>query len=178
MVIFGYMGFRFWRRVGSIVGSVLALFGAGGCGSSHSAGRLSGVTAGKVGNSTTDGFVASAEKVCGKLNARLQASEPPLGGTPAEIASNAAAHVRYERASLNELQGLKVPANTATQWREILRYRRMLIAELRTVEHAWTVNDQHTIKVLAISKQRLHDEMYRVAHRAGFSACARVGPAT
>jgi hypothetical protein len=112
------------------------------------------------------------------LNARLEASEPPVRGSAAQIARNALMHAGFERRALAELQALRVPSVLVGRWRQMLSYRGMLAAELLTLAHAWTAGDQPTIQALASSKERVHEAMYRVARAAGFNACARVGPTT
>jgi hypothetical protein len=137
---------------------------------------MTGTTA--AAGSVGGGLMASAERTCGQLNARLKASEPPRGATARQVASNALAHAALEHQTLAELQALAVPSALAARWRQMLSYRRTLVSELLTLAHAWTVGDQQMIVALAGSKERVHQQMYRLARAAGFNACARVGPAT
>jgi hypothetical protein len=120
-------------------------------------------------------LMASADRICERLNVKLVASTPSRHATRAQIAQNAFAHAVLERQTLAELEALSPPPTLARDWARILQYRRLLAAQLVTLGRAWTTASKQDLLSLAKSKARLHEEMYELARQDGFTACSRVG---
>jgi hypothetical protein len=143
-----------------------------GCGGS--AAKAPSLTSSSAGRT----LVASADGICRRLNSRLAASEPASHSKPAGFARNAFAHAALERQTLTELSRLSPPPAFAGDWARLLAYRRTLAAELVASGHEWAVYDKKSLLKLATAKARVHVEMFQLAHKAGFTACALVGPSS
>jgi len=156
-------GLRARLVVALLFGPVLfgvVVFGLGGCGGVSARARL----------------VASADRVCAGLNARLNQTAVSVRSSHAVLARNASEHAAIERQAITRLAGLRPPVDLAHDWARLLSDRRQLVTQLLALAHAWASNDQPVIKQLAASKVRLHRKIKALAARDGFKDCSRVGP--
>lgn len=123
-------------------------------------------------SAATAPFVASADAICKRFNARLGASKPT--GTDARgLASNALVHARLEQETVTQLNKLTPPSPLAGDWRQIVAYKQTLAAELVELSRARGTNDTAGIKSLAASKRRNHLKLFELASRDGFKECSQ-----
>ena len=129
-------------------------------------------------HSPSSRFVATAEAICGRLNAEITATPPNSTGGARALGENATSHGALELAAARKLGKLEPPGDLARQWVQIVRYRTELAQSLIVLGHDVENQDARAIARLATAKQAAHAAMSNVAHRAEFKQCARIGTAS
>lgn len=119
-------------------------------------------------------MIASADQICKRLNAELEAVKP-ASTSAREIVRVVPGRAVSEQKAVSELTKLAPPASLMNDWKLILGYRRTLAAELDTLVEAAKHKDAAKIKALAASKQRVRGSLRTTAKHAGFKACGQVG---
>lgn len=159
---------------------VAIALGASGCGGKSDApASTQSVASSSTGrtppNSTSAAsrFIAEADAICRKSNARLSGSDPK-GTSPEEIAKVVVENEGIERTTAGELARLAPPAKLARTWGKMLAYRRVLASQLGDFAAA-VRRGEKKFSTLAKSKKRLHAALTKTAREAGFKDCAKIG---
>ena len=119
-------------------------------------------------------MIAGADAICGRLNAKFAAGKA-TSLRVREIARLAPSRAALERTTATELSKLTPPASIASDWRQIIAYRKTLAEELVKLGQDAKLNDAAGIRALAASKKRVHGQLLSTATRDGFKDCSRVG---
>lgn len=155
--------------VGCGGGSSKAVSGRGGSAASVTSTSAPGSPAG-----ARSGFIARADRICGRVNAGILAIKV-TSGSAAEARRVVPRTVSLERQGIAALEGLNPPASLARDWRRMLGYRRALASALGRLLEIARRNDGTSIKSLSAEKQRAHLALSETAKANGFTDCATVG---
>jgi hypothetical protein len=119
-------------------------------------------------------LIASADRICKRLDAELVAVKPRSASFP-EIVRIVPGRAAAEQRAVAELSKLLPPVSLARDWRLIIHYRRTLASELVSLVRAAQHNDAVQIKRLSVSKERMRRSLLRTAEHAGFRDCGQLG---
>jgi hypothetical protein len=152
--------------------AILAALMAAGCGGGSSKTEPSGSSRPPGESVTVARLIAQADPICRRLNVELAAAARARSSVA--LATSALRNAALERTAVAELSKLTPPAALAQDWRQILEYRRTLAEELVKLGGYAKANDTQAIKALAVSKKRVHKQLFEIARRDGFAHCSRV----
>jgi hypothetical protein len=166
----------------------LAMAGCGGSGSTQATGSGSSQATGSTqaqaqapaparspthSSPASAGLITRAEAICSRLNKALIVGH--VGLDPRKIAASVPRNAALERRAVVELSRLRAPAKMAADWKKMIIYRFLLAAELSKLANASKADNSASIRALATSKKRVHQQLSALASRDGFTACAHVG---
>jgi hypothetical protein len=149
-----------------------------GCGSGETSSTKSvtfDATGGDPNRTSVDAFKQQVERTCKEGSVRLRLNVHPKGKTPADIAEVGLINQKIEREVISELEQVEPPPKFASAMRAILGYRRSLANELSTFAVMVRRQEKARFPGLAKSKSQLRVQLARVAEKAGFKECAKVG---
>jgi hypothetical protein len=162
------------RRRSASLGAVvvLALAGCGGVGTTK---LTRSVTTAPRSSSASGAarLIAKADAICRQVNHELAAGPQRLEGP--QIAVTALHNAALERRAVAELSRLTPPGALARDWRQIIAYRQSLAEALAKLGHYAKANDVQRMLALSTSKKQAHQKLSKLASRAGFKDCSRVG---
>jgi len=172
------------RKYSALVG-VLIVAGVAGCGGNSSNSTSATSAAVATTSSSTEAtpapthaslspMASAAEKICGRLNARLDAEPKTLNGFGA-VPGALSRRARVENAALIELATLKPPDEIANAWAQILRYRQALKRNLLDLVKKARRNEFSTMNSVYAANVSVERKLLGVKLGANFEPCLRVG---
>src|SRR5665811_446099 len=117
-------------------------------------------------------LIASADGICRRFNAQLTGESR---AQTSDIARTAPRNAAIESRAVGELSKLTPPASLASDWSQILAYRRTLAQELVVLAQDARAGNAAGMRALAASKKKVRNELSRLAARDGFKDCTSVG---
>jgi hypothetical protein len=123
--------------------------------------------------SSSKQFVAQADAICRKANARLARSKAK-SRQPSDVAALIQGNQAIEQEAIGRLAKLGAPAELLPAWHKMLGYRRTLADQLGVYATAVGLGVKQ-LSSLAASKKKLHAELLKVGREAGFKDCAKIG---
>jgi alkylhydroperoxidase family enzyme len=119
-------------------------------------------------------FIAQADAICDRSNARITAIKP-RNNSPSEVQRIVPRHLALERATIAALEKLTPPEALAGNWAQVLKVRRTLAHELDELLAAAKRHDAAAIGKLGSAKGLAHLVLTNAAHGAGLKQCGRLG---
>jgi hypothetical protein len=165
---------------GAVILATMALAGCGG-GSSPSAQVPSGSDPQASGTSAAQNnipkpFFAEAEAICGRLNTELAKRVPQKKKlSRREVAAIAPIDAKLESAAVGELRRLTPTPAVSGTWLQIVLFRSALATQIEELGAAVAHGEARKIATLGKHKEAVHKSLSRIAGKAGFKECARVG---
>jgi hypothetical protein len=154
----------------------------GGCGGSGKATKVNGSAAGAAATPESAGsgrppaagrLIASADVICRRFNEQL--AKAAISGS-SDIAREAPRNAATELRAVDALSKLTPPASLASDWAQMIAYRRTLAQELGTLVRDVKAGDTAGMRALGASKKRVRQKLTQLAAHDGFKDCASVGP--
>jgi hypothetical protein len=164
-----------------LIAAVLAMAGCGGS-SKDEPSTSATVTPNSVAStaptvaqsSSSSSMIATADLICRRLNAALDAENTTVRSLGA-ITGAAARRAAVEEAALSALATLEPPAALARDWQQIITYRRALAGNLVKLSGEARRKEFSAFRALSASTAIAEHELLTTGKRAGFKYCTRVG---
>jgi hypothetical protein len=175
-------------RVAALV-LVVSAFAASGCGgstksssqatspapvepSSHTESTVQATTQANGKALTSAELIAKADKICGRIIAKVLSK---VVKTPQEAARVEPQNAAYQRTALGELGKLTPPASLASDWKQILTAIQLIIINTDKLGEYAKANNVKGMSTTLIAGMHVPRQMLTVAKRDGFKACENVG---
>jgi hypothetical protein len=117
-------------------------------------------------------LILQADTICGRVNARVGATQV---SSPKDIARTMPALAALERAELAELRKLQVPPELTSDWNQILAGVQALARDTATFAHAAKKKDLTSAQAELAAGEKIRQQAIVVAKRDGFNDCSHMG---